>query len=535
MTANISRRRAVKLGAAVAAGSAAGLAGEARAATPVKRGGKLIYARYADSLELDPVFTEANVDIWILSNLYDTLLRPTSDGKGLQPGLATKWEFSDAGRTLTLTLRQGVRFADGTPLKPTDVKWSLDRASSPKNGPWTFLVSSIESVAVGGPDTIVLKLKHADPTILPALATFNTQILPGEKVEAEAGATAADKARAFAMHPMGTGPFVLGEWKRGQVMTVKRNPHYWEKAPDGGTLPYVDEIEFQIIPDDSTRMLKVKSGEVHGAEFVPYARVKEMQDDAKLRMELWPSTRVSYITMNCRPTFKDGRKNPMNDPRVRKALNDAVSKKAVIQIATHGIGTPMTSFMSSGTPMHFGTKEPYPYDVAEAKKLLAEAGFATGFELTGITLSGNLDYTNIMTTVQQMWAAVGVKMKIDQMDNATLTARYRAGDFDVRPSVWTDDIADPSEITSYFAYSPNIGNLHAGWKDPTVDALFLRTQAEMDPRKRAAEYEKLQEIYVSEAPIVFLYQTPYPVVWQKYVHGFIQIPLGNNIFQYTSL
>ncbi len=533
MTANISRRSAVKLGAVVAAGSAVGVAGEARAAP--KRGGKLIYARYADSLNLDPVFTDANVDIWILSNLYDTLLRPTHDGKGLVPGLATKWAFSDGGKTLTLTLREGVKFADGTPLKPTDVKWSLDRASNPKNGPWTFLVSSIDSVAVGGPNTIVVKLKHPDPTILSALATFNTQILPGAKVDAAAGSTPAEKAKNFGMHPIGTGPFVLASWKRGQVMNLKRNPYYWEKAPDGGALPYVDEIEFPIIPDDATRLLKVKSGEVHGTEFVPYSRVKEMQADPKLRMELWPSTRVSYLTLNCRPTFKDGRKNPMSDVRVRKALNYAVSKKAVIQIATLNLGKPMTSFMSSATPMHYGTKEPYPFNPALAKKLLAEAGFANGFELTGDTLAGNLDYTNIMTAVQQMWGAVGVKMKIAQMDNPTLVAKYRAADFEVRPAAWTDDIADPSEITSYFAYSPNIDNLHSGWKDPTVNALFLKSQAEMDPAKRAAEYQKLQEIYVSEAPIVFIYETPYPVVWQKFVTGFIQIPLGNNIFQYTSL
>jgi peptide/nickel transport system substrate-binding protein len=533
MTETISRRSAVKLGAVLAAGSAVGFAGEAQAAP--KRGGKLIYARYADSLNLDPVFTDANVDIWVLSNLYDTLLSPTHDGKGIEPGLATKWELSDAGKTLTLTLREGVKFADGTPLKPTDVKWSLDRARNPKNGAWSDLVGSIDDVSVAGPTTIVIKLKHADPTILPALATFNTQILPGDKVQAADGTTDEEKAKNFGMKPIGTGPFMLTDWKRGEVMNLKRNPYYWKKAPDGGKLPYVDEIEFPIVPDDATRLLKVKSGEVHGTEFVPYSRVKEMEADPKLRMELWPSTRVSYLTLNCRPTFKDGTKNPMNDARVRKALNFAVNKEAVIAVATLNLGKPMTSFMSSATPMHVGTKQPYPYNPGEAKKLLADAGFAGGFELTGYTLAGNLDYTNIMTTVQQMWGAVGVKMKIEQMDNPTLVAKYRAADFQLRPSAWTDDIADPSEIASYFAYSPNIDCLHSGWKDPTVDSLFVQTQAEIDPKKRAAEYQKLQEIYVSEAPIVFIYETPYPVVWQKTVTGFIQIPLGNNIFEYTSL
>src|SRR5215475_2128922 len=101
-----------------------GLAGTTDAAT---RGGKLTYARYADSLLLDPVFNDANVDIWILTNLYDTLFLPTDDGKDVQPGLATAWQAADDGMTYTITLRQGVKFADGTPMTADDVKWSLDR------------------------------------------------------------------------------------------------------------------------------------------------------------------------------------------------------------------------------------------------------------------------------------------------------------------------------------------------------------------------------------------------------------------------
>src|ERR1700741_2535150 len=101
-----------------------GLAGTTDAAT---RGGKLTYARYADSLLLDPVFNDANVDIWILTNLYDTLLMPTADGKGVSPGLATEYKVADDGLTFTLKIRQGVKFGDGSPMTVDDVKWSLDR------------------------------------------------------------------------------------------------------------------------------------------------------------------------------------------------------------------------------------------------------------------------------------------------------------------------------------------------------------------------------------------------------------------------
>ena len=106
-----------------------GLAGTAEAVT---RGGTLIYARYADSLLLDPVYNDANVDIWILTNLYDTLLQPTADGKGVQPGLASEYQVSDDGVTVTLKMRPDIKFSDGSPITVDDVKWSLDRARDPK-------------------------------------------------------------------------------------------------------------------------------------------------------------------------------------------------------------------------------------------------------------------------------------------------------------------------------------------------------------------------------------------------------------------
>jgi peptide/nickel transport system substrate-binding protein len=186
--------------------------------------------------------------------------------------------------------------------------------------------------------------------------------------------------------------------------------------------------------------------------------------------------------------------------------------------------------MSKVTPLHYSEVE-YKYDVAKAKSLLKEAGFEKGFSLTSMVLAGNQDQLNILTTVQQMWAAVGVTLKIEPLDNATLNKRYRAEDFTMRTAAWTDDIADPSEIASYFANYPNVHNLHSGWQNKTVDALYTQTKGEIDPKKRAAEYADLQKAYSADAPIIFLYETPYPVAFRKNVQGFLQIPLGNNIFE----
>lgn len=504
-----------------------GLAGTAEAVT---RGGTFIYARYADSLLLDPVYNDANVDIWILTNLYDTLLQPTADGKGVQPGLASEYQVSDDGLTVTLKMRPDIKFSDGSPITVDDVKWSLDRARDPKNGIWNFILASLDSVETKGADGVVLHLKAPDPTFTSALATFNAAILPMKPYEAAAGATMEEKAKAFAEHPIGSGPFMFESWQRNTEMVLKRNPYYWQAGEDGKPLPYLDEIRFEIIPDDATRILKLQAGEVQGAEFIPYARVAELKNDANLDMMLYPSTRVQFLTVNVRPTLKDGSKNLLSDPKVRQALNYAIDKNALAKIVTFDVGKPMVSFMSSVTPLAVNNGPLYPYDAEKARALLKEAGVPEGAEVSCIGLAGNADETAILSTVQQMWAQVGVKLNIEYLDNATRTDRYRAADFQMRVSAWTDDINDPSEITSYFAYYPNIESLHGGWQDKSVDELFVKSQTEMDAEKRAGMYATIQNTYIESAPIFFLYESPYSVALRKNVKGFNQIPLGNNIF-----
>ncbi len=506
------------------------LLGLTTAADAVTRGGKMVYARYADSLQLDPVLTDANVDIWIMTNLYDTLLQPTPDGRGVNPGLATAYKVSDDGLTFTLTLRQGTKFSDGSPITADDVKWSLDRARDPKEGIWNFILESIDSVEITAPDTVVLHLKHPDPTLAAGLATFNTAIMPMKLFEATPGATEDDKAKAFAEHPIGSGPFMFDSWQRGTQLVIKRNPYYWQMGEDGKPLPYLDEVDFPVIPDDATRILKLQAGEVDGAELIPYARVQELQNDPNLNMALFPSTKVEFITMNVRPQLKDGTTNILADPKVRQALNYAIDKPALIKVVTFDVGKPTVSFMSSATPLVSDNGPAYPYDPAKAKDLLKQAGIADGTEIHSFALAGSADETAILSTLQQMWGAVGIKLVIDQVDNATRTAKYRAGDFQMRCSLWTDDIADPSEITSYFADFRNIQSLHSGYENKDIEGWYDAGQKEADPAKRSDLYKQIQQAYMADAPIIFLYQSPYPVALKKSVKGFNQIPLGNNVF-----
>ncbi len=501
-------------------------------ANAATRGGTLVFGRAIESQYLDPVHTAQNADIWLSLNLYDTLLLAATDGKGaVTPGLATGYKVSDDGKTVTLTMRPNIKFADGSPIELSDVKWSLDRARSKETGgEFAFLLSSIASVDVAAPDQVVLHMAHPDPVIIQALATFNAGIMPEKLVMAAPGANLEEKSKNFAEHPIGSGPFVLKSWSRNSEMIMERNKFYWNIAADGKPLPYLDTLKFQIIPDDATRILKLRAGELDIAEFVPYSRVAELKSDARLNMMLFPAAQVNYFSLNARPTLKDGSKNPLGDVRVRQALNYATNKQALIQVVSYGTGTPQHSYMPMSTPLAYGPQPLYPYDLAKAKALLAEAGYPNGFEVTCMVLAGSADDAAKLATLQQFWGQVGVRVKAETLDAATRLARYNAADFQMRTSLWTNDINDPSEITSIFAYYPTRQNLRSGWDDKRIDELFLQSQEELDPAKRAAQYKEIQERYAAGVPIVFAMEVPYPVAMSKKVHDFIQIPLGNNIF-----
>ena len=500
------------------------------------RGGTLVFGRQTDCIYLDPVHTAQNADIWVSLNLYDTLTQPTNDGKRVVPGLASSWEVSQDGKTMTFRLRPNLKFADGSPLSVDDVKWSLERAATKETGgQFQFLLAAIEGVEVVGTGSVVLHLKHPDPVMLQALATLNAGIVPSKLILSEPGATLDDKCKSFAQHPVGSGPFTMKSWNRNSDMVLTRNPHYWRQGADDQPLPYLDNVKYVIIPDDATRILKLKAGEIDVAEFIPYSRVAELKADPKLNMVLFPAAQVHYFTMNNRPTLKDGTKNPLSDLRVRQALNYATDKQALIQVVTYGIGTPEQSFMPMSTPLFYGNGPLYPYDLNKAKELLSRSDWTHGFELTLYTIAGNVYDVAKATALQQMWQSLGVRLKIEQMESATRIARYNAADFQMLTSLWTNDINDPNEITSLFCYYPTIQNRHSGWEDPVMNQLFLDSQQELDLAKRTAQYKEIQERYFARAPIIFGYEIPYPVAMSRKVRDFVQIPLGNNLLVGTYL
>lgn len=520
--------------AAVAVFSAA-LAGQAVA---LERGGILNFARYDGSNLIDPIYADRNPDIWMVGSLFDTLLRQSADGSGVAAGLAESHEVADDGMTVTLTLREGLAFSDGTPISGADVLFSLDRARHPDLSPWAGLLGSIDTVTAEGRE-ITLNMKTPDPTILQMLATFTTGIVSKAAFEAAEGATDQEKSAAIfaAGGPgAGSGPYYLCGFEQGTSMEFCANKHYWRNGADGKPLPYLDGVHFEIIPDDATRILKLQAGEVDVAEFIPFSRVPELQADPQIGMNLYPSTRIIYSPINTRETREDGSANPMADPRVRQALNYATNKEALIGLVLQGAGKPMTSpLMAAATQLAADLDPLYRYDMEKAQALIAEAGIAPGTEVTFTTLAGSADDSTIFAALQQMWAPLGIKLKVEQVDGATRGAKNRSGDFDIHTYGWVNDVNDPSQVTGWLGYTPTANAVGTGWENAKFNELFEASATEMDVATRAAQYAEMQKIYAEEAPLLFMYETPFAVAVSTAVEGYVQTPLGNNVFEEASV
>lgn len=479
--------------------------------TPVPTKTVFTYGRYMDAVIPDPVMNDANRDIWYMQQYYSGLLRFTKDLQ-VEGDLADKWEVSPDGLTYTFYLRPGLKFADGTPVTAEDWQWSLDRARDQNNGIWWFTLEAIESVTATD-ETVVFKLKEPYVPFIYSPALFNTVVMPKAKVEAAGG------WEQFMQAPIGTGPYMMTQWVKNDVMTLERNPNYWEEGK-----PVVDEIILKTIPDDNARILALQKGEVDAINFVPKSRVAELKADPNIEVLMFPSSFTNYLSLNDRRT-------PFDDKRVRQALSYAIDRDALIKAVNFGIGEPATGFRPRGSLYYNDSLPGWPYDLEKAKALLAEAGYADGFKTTCQIVAGSESDLQTATVIKDMWSKIGVDLEIQQVEGGLWTDNYYGNNFDTLINYWTDDIPDPSEETNYAVVYKTSESFHSGFQSDEVDQLASDALKETDPEARKAMYWRIQEIFNDETPFIPLWHEPFVVAVRKNVKDFYQTLLGTYMWR----
>ena len=491
-------RRALALGLSLPAAGAllaswgrggAGIAQAAVAATP-KRGGILKFARNFEPVTLGPFGAADNGTIWTIMMVYDQLVEYQPGSFDPKPGLAKSWEITNGGKTIVFHLRDA-RFSNGAPVTAADVKFSLDRFKNPKvNNLLPFLATTIASVDAPNPKTVVMHLKRPDGAILSNLTVFPASITP-KAVVTKLG----DKA--FARKPIGSGPFVVDAWVRGQYLKMKRNPHYWRPGQ-----PYLDGVEFDYITNDNTRILKLQSGEVDVAESIPFSQVDSLNKGAT-RVEVAPLASIDGIWLN-------NKHKPFQDKLVRQALNYATDKESINRVVYFGHAQVANALYPFFKYTDRSVKN-YPYDIKKAKQLMAKSSVPKGFDVTVLIPSEDQTKAQMMAVVKQLWAPLGVRVKIQTMETGALFTKYMNGDYeasDPLPSI-TSDVLVPDELA--LAWLEPGGVQHGFWSYYTSKkawSLTLAANSSTDEAKRKKLFGQIQRLTLQDAPWIPMFFVP---------------------------
>ncbi len=424
-------------------------------------------------------------------NIFEGLVRFSENGT-IVPALAESWVVSDDGLTWTFTIRQGVKFHDGSDLQLSDIVAKFERAKDPDSGhTHSKYYKAIESITAGDNNTVVFKLSEPSSSLLYNLARPDSIIYPAAKQESQAS------------HPIGTGPFMFDEYIEGSEVRLVKNPNYYIAG-----VPYLDAVNFKIMPDPDTRFSALQSGDIDliGTSLPPeqYLQVGSM---AGLKGTSGSATTEITVGMN-------ESKAPFNNKLVRRAIQHAIDKQAIVDGAMFGLGTVIGTHMSPSEPYYIDLSQQYDYNPSKAKELLAEAGYPNGFSMKfELPEPYNIERRSGQVVAQQL-AEVGIKVDLSVVDWGTWIERiYLGHDYDMT----IIGHSEPKDIGVY-------GNpdYYFQYKNPAVTKLLEAVEYELDPDNQNAIYQAVAKIIANDAVNVWLFSPPYLVAARDDIYGFWQ-------------
>ncbi len=483
--------------------------GRGEADLSATRGGVLQFARNEEPLSFDPTIPSDNGSIWVIYNIFDQLTTINRDSSDVVPSLARSWDISRDGKTYTFHLRPGVKFSDGTPLTADDVVFSLKRAFAPKKDAYAFLFVPVKTIRALDSHTVEIKLSHAFAPFLQNLNVFPASIVPKAKVQAN--------PKGFAQNPVGTGPFALKKFAKGQFTHLVRNTHYWKPGR-----PYLDEVMIPYVPDDNTRILKLEAGEIDAAANIPYAQIASLNKRSGIHVAIEPLFRFDGIWLN-------NRKKPLDDVRVRQALNYATDKESIVKRILFGHAE-VANHMMPKEKYWLASVKPYPYDLTKAKQLISQSSAAKGFTLPLVVPTGDVIVQQVSQVVKESWSKIGVKVQIQNLDIGTAYTNFSKGNY-TAGSNWyiTSDVTAPDELSAIeFDYTAAGGfnSFYSFYRSAKASALIHKAAASTSERTRARLFGQLQGLVLHDAPLVALYFTPARTGLRSKVQSFHTVKTG---------
>lgn len=490
------------------------------AATAQAPGAALRARLNADIRSTDPgVNRDGNTDA-VMLHVVEGLVALREDAS-VGPLLASKVEMSPDGKTYTFTLREGVKFHNGATLTAEDVLWSWNRQMTPATN-WRCLpefdgrgATKVLSVQAPDPKTVVYKLERPSALFLATLARMDCG---GTGVVQRSSVGADGKWLA----PVGTGPFKLGEWKRGQYVELVRFDDYAARTDaasgyTGAKKAEVPLVRFMIIPDSSAAKAALYAGNIDVLTDAATSDLAELRGRADVRVDTTVSMSLNGVLIQTRdPLFKD--------VRVRRALALAVDQDALVQSISEGLVKRNNSPMPATSPFYTAVQATgFKHDVAEAKRLLAAAGYAG----QPIKLIANKRYSamfDMAVLVQGMAQAAGLKIDIEVLDWATQLDRYTKGDYQLMSFSYSARL-DPA-LNFEMLMGAKDKQPRKVWDNPEMQARLGVAMAVSERAQRQAIFDELHRRIVDEVPIIVLYNGPEVAATRRNVVGFKGWPAG---------
>ncbi|HEX9495116.1 MAG TPA: ABC transporter substrate-binding protein [Candidatus Limnocylindria bacterium] len=489
----------------------------AAAGAPVA-GGSLSFALENDLINGDPMLSSAFVDRNVHYLIYDTLLR--SDPKGnIIAGLATKWETSSDGKTMTLTLREGVTFQDGTPFNADSVKWNLDRYRTEAKSQRKGELGSVDSVTVVDPKTVKLNLKAPFSPLAAQLVDRSGMMVSQKAVEA-GGAD-------FTRKPVnaGTGPFAFVEAVKDDHITLAKNAKYWEKDKNGVQLPYLDKITIKPITDGTVRLTQLKTGDVQASNNIPGKDVADMRKSTELTWLEAPNFGFNSIILNNAPTFV------FNEVKYRQAVATAIDRQELLDKVSFGVGQVGYGPIA---PAHFAYDpafKPFTVDPAKAKSLVDSVGKGP-LSFTLIIAAGDPVQVQFATLIQAQMQKAGIDMKIQSLEFAQILDQQTKHIFKDATLVGWSGRLDPDGNTYDHIVTGKPFN-DASYSSKVVDDAMDQQRTLSDPAARKPLLRKAEETVVTEAGRVWYSFRITGIATAKKVHGVDAYPDGIIRFAYA--
>jgi peptide/nickel transport system substrate-binding protein len=457
-------------------------------AWPVAAQGSLAVQIVAEPPGLDLTASPASTIAAVVHyNVQECLVKVDRNGK-LVPWLAERWYTTDS-KNYTFFLKKGVRFHNGRELRAADVKFVLERAANPETKhPFQKRYEIIREIIVKDDYTVSIALKEVNANFLLEMARQGSVIYPREAVDTLKSA------------PMGTGPFTVADWVRGDRIVLAKSKDYHVKG-----LPHLDKVTFRFIPDPNSALAALKSGDIDVSAFgLGPENVVDLKKDARFQVILGDTTNDVILAMN-------NSKKPYSDKRVRLAVTEAINKEEVLKGAMFGLGRILGSNVDPLNPYFVDMSKAVPYDPAKARKLLAEAGYPNGFDAV-LRVSPQYYYTvRTGEVLVSQLAKVGVKVKIEQIEwGQWLSQVYKDANYDLT----IIGHAEPWDIFNYA--NPNY---YFRWDNKDFQVLYKESEQTVDDKKRREQFARLQKMMADEAPVVWLYMHPRLIVAKKGVTG----------------